>query len=261
MTGTDWKANIRIILVGSETPGNVGAAARALKTMGLTRLILVAPECDPKDHEAFALAHNAHDILETVTILPDLATALRGTLLSIATTQRSRRQGSPFLSPEEAAAELRGQAGAGEVALVFGRESRGLTNEELALCTIYSTIPAAVEVPSLNLAQAVMVYCYMVHQQTLSASNREYVWNLVPHEDRERFFVHLEQALSDSGVKPATTMTNYVARFRRVLARIPLEPRDLNLFYNLLLGSRGPGRLVGSDDLAEFDDEAAHPGF
>lgn len=244
----DWKSRLRVVLVGSETSGNVGAAARALKTMGLARLVLVAPECDPRDHEAFALAHNAHDVLDASIVVPDLGTALRGTSYSIATTQRSRRQGAPFLSPEEAAGELRSYGATGDVALVFGRESRGLTNDELALCSIYSTIPAAVEVPSLNLAQSVMVYCYVLHQQTLTESERRYDWRLVPHDDRERFFGRLEQALVDSGVKPATTMTNYVARFRRILNRIPLEPRDLNLFYNLLLGSRGPGRVSASED-------------
>ncbi len=240
----DWKPRLRIVLVGSETSGNVGAAARALKTMGLSRLVLVAPECDPRDHEAYALAHNAHDVLDASVVVPDLATALRETTYAIATTQRSRRQGAPFLTPEEAAGELRSYAARGEVALVFGRESRGLTNDELSLCSIYSTIPAAVEVPSLNLAQAVMVYCYVLHQQTLTESERRYDWQLIPHDAREQFFVRLEQALVESGVKPATTMTNYVARFRRILSRIPLEPRDLNLFYNLLLGSRGPGRVL-----------------
>ena len=238
MSDLDWKQRLRIVLVGSETSGNVGAAARALKTMGLTRLVLVDPECDPLGPEALALAHNAHDVLTSAVVVPTLAEALAGTVRSIATTQRSRRQGAPFLSPDQAAAEIRDFASTGDVALVFGRESRGLTNEELALCTIYS----------LNLAQAVMVYCYVLHQQTLAPVDREYAWNLVPHEALEQFFARLEDALHAQGVTPATTMTNYVARFRRILARVPLEPRDLNLFYNLLLGSRGPGRPELSQD-------------
>jgi tRNA/rRNA methyltransferase len=251
MSDLDWKQRLRIVLVGSETSGNVGAAARALKTMGLSRLVLVDPECDPLGPEALALAHNAHDVLTSAVVVPTLAEALAGTVRSIATTQRSRRQGAPFLSPDQAAAEIRDFASTGDVALVFGRESRGLTNEELALCTIYSTVPAAVETPSLNLAQAVMVYCYVLHQQTLAPVDREYAWNLVPHEALEQFFARLEDALHAQGVTPATTMTNYVARFRRILARVPLEPRDLNLFYNLLLGSRGPGRPELSQDDSE----------
>jgi TrmH family RNA methyltransferase len=232
--------NFRAVLVAPEFPGNIGSAARALKTMGLKRLCLVNPACDPFDAAARAMAHNAGDILDAAVVLPDLPSALAGTVFSLAATGRPRRQGAPFLTPPEAAARIVETSDAGDVALVFGRESSGLTNDELALCSMLTSIPAAVDVPSLNLAQAVMVYAYEIHQRVnASSGSGRYPWSLVPHEELERFFERLESHLSSSGVSPATTMANYVARFRRILARVPLESRDLRLLHNLIFKDRG----------------------
>lgn len=231
---------LRIVLVSPEFPGNIGSAARALKTMGLKRLCLVAPACDPREEAARAMAHNAGDVLRDAVILPDLRAALAGTVFSLAATGRPRRQGSPYLTPPEAASRVVEMAGAGEVALVFGRESSGLTNEELALCSMLTSIPAAVEVPSLNLAQAVMVYAYEIHQRAIQpAGGGGYEWSLATHEELEHFFERLASHLLAAGVSPASTMPNYVARFRRILARIPLEPRDVRLLHNLILKDRG----------------------
>jgi tRNA/rRNA methyltransferase len=230
---------LRFVLVSPEFPGNIGSAARALKTMGLNRLCLVAPACDPLDEAARAMAHNAGDVLRGAVIVPDLRTALAGTVFSVAATGRPRRQGAPYLTPPEAADQVLRVAEAGEVAIVFGRESSGLTNEELSLCSLLTSIPAAVEVPSLNLAQAVMVYAYEIHQRAIQPSGGGgYPWSLVSHEELEHFFERLESHLLAAGVSPASTMPNYVARFRRILARIPLESRDVRLLHNLIFKDR-----------------------
>ncbi len=236
---------VRVVLVGPEFPGNVGAAARALKTMGLSRLDLVAPACDPQADEARWMAHNAGDVLDGVRQFDSLPAALADTRFAIATTQRARRQGFPFYAPEAAAGLLLEHAAQGDVALVFGRESSGLTNDELALCSVLSTIPAATNVPSLNLAQAVMVYAYALFQATAGGETGAYPWCVAPHAEREQFFAHLAAALARSGARPASTMQNYIARFRRVLNRVPLESRDLRLLHTLLTLADEPARRAG----------------
>ena len=123
---------------------------------------------------------------------------------------------------------------------MFGRESSGLTNPELEQCSQLSTIPAASELHSLNLAQAVMVYCYALYQASLQPTEREHEWRLASHAEMERFYKHLGDVLEAQGIRPATTMENYVARFRRVLGRVPLESRDVNLLYQLLSTSSKP---------------------
>ena len=128
-------------------------------------------------------------------------------------------------------------AGAGPdapAAIVFGRESSGLTNPELALCSIQSTIPVATENHSLNLAQAVLVYCYVLYQASLTPATREHDWNLATHVELEHFYGTWGEPCRTCGLKPATTMESYLARFRRVLSRIPFESRDVNLLHKLL---------------------------
>lgn len=236
-----FPVNVRIVLVGPESPGNIGAAARAMKTMGLSRLYLVSPACDPRAEDTTWLAHNAGDVLEQARIVPTLSEALAGTVLSVATTQRARRQNAPFYTPEELAPLLLERAVAHDVALVFGRESSGLTNEEHALCAVQSTIPAATDVPSLNLAQAVMVYAYALFRAAQAGQPVGFAWNPATHEELEQFYTHLADVLTHVGARPATTMENYVARFRRVLGRVPLESRDVKLLHNLLgTVERGP---------------------
>lgn len=230
----EFLQRIRIILVGAESPGNIGAAARAIKTMGLTQLCIVAPACDPHAPESRWMGHNADDTLEQATYADSLHVALQDTVFSVATTQRPRRQHAPVFTPEEVTALLQQRAASGVVAIVFGRESSGLTNEEVALCSIQSTIPAATTVPSLNLAQAVMIYAYALFCGSQSSATPCAAMQLARHDEFEQLYAHMEQAFKKSGVRPATTMPNYIARFRRVLSRIPLESRDIRLLHNLL---------------------------
>src|SRR6266702_2647096 len=150
---------ITVILVESQGPGNVGMVCRAMKNMGLTDLRLVNP-C-PLDHpDAAMYAVSAKDILASASLFPTLAEALADCPLSVATTRRHGKYRQEISSPEEISEKLHQQLGSNRAALVFGREDSGLTTEEVALCRWQSTIPTADEYGSLNLAQAVLIFCY-----------------------------------------------------------------------------------------------------
>jgi TrmH family RNA methyltransferase len=229
-----FPANVRVVLVEPEYPGNVGSAARAMFTLGLSQLFVVNPACDPHADEARWLAHSAADVVKNLRVVSRLEEALADTVFSVGTTRRVRRVGYPIYTPQEAVAQIRMRGPAEPVALVFGRESSGLTNPELALCSIQSTIPTAAENHSLNLAQAVLIYCYLLFQSSLDPAAREPQWKLATHAEMEHFYGHLQTTLRNVRMKPATTMESYLARFRRVISRIPLESRDVNLLHKLL---------------------------
>jgi TrmH family RNA methyltransferase len=119
----------------------------------------------------------------------------------------------------------------GPVAIVFGRESSGLNNSELEMCSVHSTVPLATETQSLNLAQAVMVYTNAVFQTSLTPAERQY--QPATHEELEQFYQHLAKALITLGTNPANSVEGYVARFRRVISRMPLESRDVRLLRKI----------------------------
>ncbi|HEY1066853.1 MAG TPA: RNA methyltransferase [Pirellulales bacterium] len=227
-------SRVRIVLVSPETPANVGAAARAMKTMGLSRLVVVAPACDVHSAEAVRLAHNAEDVLANLEIVPTLDAALADVAFSAATTNRVRRAGLPFDAPEQLATRLLPIAEKQSVAIVFGRESSGLTTEEVVRCSVASTIPSATTVPALNLAQAVMVYCYALYQASLTTAEREYEWSLAEQGEVEPLYRHLASTLERLEGRPAVSMDLWIDKFRRILARVPLERRDVALLHKFL---------------------------
>lgn len=232
--GPSYPRNVRIVLVEPESPGNVGASARALKTMGFSRLVLVNPKCDLGDAEAAALAHNATDVLEGARIVSSLEEALADTVFSVGTTQRARRQGQPTYTPEEAAARMLEHRDSAGLAIVFGRESSGLSNRELELCSVLSTAPAATLLPALNLSQAVMLYVYALYRAGLAPGEGVYRWKPSSHAELEQFYKHLGDTFHRLEARPATTMESLVAKFRRVFGRIPLESRDVMLLHRML---------------------------
>jgi len=161
-------ANVAVVLVEPSHPGNIGATARAMKTMGLRRLRLVAPAQFPHA-EASARASGATDLLAAAEVFPDLASALADTRWVTATTARARELSIPAREPEAAAGELVAQATAGGLAaIVFGRESHGLSNPELDLCNRLVHIPTAEDYSSLNLAQAVQVLTYELRRAAVT---------------------------------------------------------------------------------------------
>ena len=148
------------VLSRPKDPRNVGAAARAIKTMGFSQLHIVG-ECDFKHEKALTLAHGAHDILESASHFSDLASATQGIDLLVGTTIRHRRLPIPYINSHDLPAALAEKAGfVGTVAVVFGCETTGLSNQELSLCDLVTTIPTAGLYPSLNLSQSVMVLAY-----------------------------------------------------------------------------------------------------
>ena len=157
----DLLKNIRIVLVNTTHPGNIGGVARAMKNMGLEKLYLVEPKEFPS-HRAFQRAAHALDILDNAVIVDSLDAAVDGCGLVVGTSARSRGIPWPMLNPRECGRKAVSEAGEYDVALVFGREDRGLTNEELQRCTFHVHIPTNPDYSSLNLAAAVQVLTYEV---------------------------------------------------------------------------------------------------
>jgi tRNA (cytidine32/uridine32-2'-O)-methyltransferase len=162
-------ARLRVVLVETSHPGNIGAAARAMKTMGLRHLVLVAPRVFPSA-EATARASGADDLLVAARIVDSLAEAIADCALVLGTTARMRHLEWPVMTPREAAGWCATQPTSHDIALVFGREQTGLTNTELALCQRAIRIPASPHFSSLNLAQAVQICAYEMRLQALGAA-------------------------------------------------------------------------------------------
>ncbi len=229
-----WRTRIRIVLVGTTHPGNIGAAARAMKTMGLERLYLVSPERFPCA-EATARAAGADDLLQAAVCCDNLAEALADCAWAVGTSARSRHIAWRTLDPESCAREAIAGTTEGEVALVFGRERAGLSNAELDLCQAVVHIPTNLDFSSLNLASAVQIMTYelsRVGTETLPAAPaRDPVASV---EDMERFYVHLEEALLAIGYLNPQAPKRLMRRMRRLYGRArPLES-ELSILRGIL---------------------------
>jgi len=240
--------SLRIVLVGTQHPGNIGSAARAMKTMGLCRLLLVAPEKFPHP-EAFALAAGANDVLEAAEIHPTLDSALTGCRLVVATSARPRTVPMPELTPPEAARRLLEDSTQGDVALVFGRERTGLENEELQLCHASVSIPANPDYSSLNLAAAVQVLAYELRVAALSAQPPSSPATVDPDElpatfeAMEGFFGHLGELLDDIDFHKGRSPEMVTQRLRRLFLRARPDPRELRILRGIFSDTQ---RLLGA---------------
>lgn len=244
---------VRIVLVGTQHPGNLGSAARAMKTMGLTRLVLVAPEKEP-NAESLALAAGADDVLDGCSLVPDLAGALAGCRLVLGCTARSRRVALPELTPREAAARLVADArqpGEGDIALVFGRERTGLTNEELHLCHAAVHIPANPDYSSLNLAAAVQVLAYEVRMALLDATDApgpaEPRDPPASHEQLEGFYAQLGETLDAIDFHKGRAPESALRKLRRIFNRAAMDEREVRLLRGVLADAQRMARLAGGD--------------
>jgi TrmH family RNA methyltransferase len=227
-------SNIRIVLARTSHPGNIGAAARAMKTMGLSQLCLVDPAVFPNS-QAEAMASGATDVLERATVCATLAEALAGTTLALGVSARRRDIVAEILSPPEAAGRLLAEADAAAVALVFGNETSGLSNEELALCHGLVTIPANPDYSSLNLAAAVQVLSYEVRQAWLGRSDwPQPAFEAASGEDVERFYAHLEAALADLEFLNPGSPGRLMLKLRRLFARTRLAKEEVNILRGIL---------------------------
>ena len=225
-------SEIRIVLCRPSHPGNIGAAARAMKTMGLADLRLVAPERFPSP-EAQWMATHAVDLLERSRIHQSLGEAIRDCVAAFAMSARPREWSPEVLDARSAAA--RAVALDGKVAFVFGSEDAGLTNEEMFACQYLVHIPANPEFSSLNLAQAVQVLVYelrMLADAGIPAARME---KLATVEDREGLYAHLEQAAVTSGFHAPASGSRLPERLRRLFSRVPaLEREEVNIVRGLL---------------------------
>ncbi len=227
--------NIKIVLVNTTHPGNMGSAARAMKTMGLSDLCLVSP-LSPPDGKSTALAAGAADVLQSATIVDDLSTAIEECTLVVGTSARSRTLSWPMLSARECGRKLVDTSRWSSVALVFGREANGLTNEELQQCHFHVCIDANPEYSSLNLAAAVQTLCYEVRMSFLDADAHEAVEESVYplSKDLEGFFEHLEETLSATGFIRPNHPGIIMQRLRRLFNRARPERRELNILRGML---------------------------
>ena len=227
-------ARMRVVLVRTSHPGNVGASARAMYTMGLARLVLVAPAKFPHA-EALALATGAASVLEGAAVAATLAEALAGCALAIGLSARPRAFAGRVMSVREASREAIARTRDGEVALVFGTEMSGLSNEELAQCGIAATIPANPDYASLNLAAAVQVAAYELR----IAAGEGDVWRAprfarATHDDVESLYAHAERTLADMRFLDRKRPRLLMPRLRRLFGRAGLEREEVNVLRGIL---------------------------
>jgi TrmH family RNA methyltransferase len=222
---------MRVVLCGVRHPGNVGAAARAMKTMGLADLALVAPEGPWRTEEARWLAHESEDVFDGAREFGDVAAAVADCVLVVGTTSRRRHRDVRFLDPERAAALLREASASGPVAIVFGSERTGLTNDELALCHHVARVPAAVRQPSLNLAQTVMLFAYAWHRAGMDSAPPR-APTLARSASVEAMFAHLESSVALRAF-PENVRKALLLSLRNLLSRAFLREREVNLFHTL----------------------------
>ncbi|MEJ4045205.1 tRNA (cytosine(32)/uridine(32)-2'-O)-methyltransferase TrmJ [Erwinia sp. SLM-02] len=229
--------NIRIVLVETSHTGNMGSVARAMKTMGLTNLYLVNPLVKP-DSQAIALAAGASDVIGNATIVDTFDEAIAGCGLVVGTSARSRSLPWPMLDPRECGLKSVEEGQQAPVALVFGRERVGLTNEELQKCHYHVAIAANPEYSSLNLAMAVQVITYEVRmawlqsQETDAAGVTESPYPLV--DDLERFYQHMEKMMVASGFIREATPGQVMSKMRRLFTRARPEKDELNILRGML---------------------------
>ncbi|MCL4800371.1 MAG: RNA methyltransferase [Burkholderiales bacterium] len=234
-------ARIAVVLVGTTHPGNIGAAARALKTMGLARLVLVAPRAFP-DPEADARASGAADLLAQARVCATLDEALAGTRLAIALSARRRGLSLPELDVRAAAGLAVEEARLGEVALVFGTESVGLSNDEALKCQRLAWIPTAPGYSSLNLAAAVQVAAYEVRMAAAEPAPRAPApFDAAGIDEIEGFYAHLERNLVQSGFLDPAQPKRLMERLRRLFGRARLEREEVNILRGILSAWDGYG--------------------
>jgi tRNA/rRNA methyltransferase len=243
----DVFASTRFVLVEPSHPGNVGAAARALKTMGFSRLIVVAPKIAfvTREPEAVAMASGADDVLASAQVVETLADALNGVHWSIALTARSREYGPPKMAPRAAAEKAceftgQGQGGSpGAIALVFGNERVGLSNEDVERCSALAHIPANPAYSSLNLAQAVQVLAYELRLALLGRTDATPVTTApasppsASSDEIEGMYTHLEQALVALDFLDPANPKKLMSRLRRLFSRSGLEHEEVNILRGI----------------------------
>ncbi|HFG2104449.1 tRNA (cytosine(32)/uridine(32)-2'-O)-methyltransferase TrmJ [Vibrio cholerae] len=228
---------VKVVLVGTTHSGNIGSAARAMKVMGLSQMVLVDPQCQV-DAQAIALAAGASEIALNAQIYPTVEAAVADCGLVVGTSARSRTLEWPMLEPRECGEKLISEANQHSVAMVFGRERTGLTNEELQLCHYHVCVPANPEYSSLNLAMAVQLLSYEVRMAYLAlqqSSQSSTLQEEYPrHQELERFYAHLEQVIMQTEFISAQQPGQVMNKLRRMFTRARPEAQEINILRGIL---------------------------
>ncbi|RUR29738.1 tRNA (cytosine(32)/uridine(32)-2'-O)-methyltransferase TrmJ [Vreelandella andesensis] len=232
---------IRIVLIGTSHPGNIGGVARAMHNMGLADLALVAPRCEVITQDSISRASGADHLLHEAKVYPTLEDAVADCTLAVGASARSRTLPWPMISPRELAERLPGecQPENSHVALVFGREDSGLTNAELQRCHAHVHIPTNADFSSLNLAAAVQVIAYECRMAWLSQQGtvntaQEDNDALATHIELERYFEHLERTLIAIEFHDPAQPRQLMARLRRLYLRARPEKMEMNILRGIL---------------------------
>ncbi len=233
-------ANIKIVLVNTSHPGNIGAAARAMKNMGLSELVLVQPENFPSG-VAIGRAASAIELLENALVTESLEEAIADCGLIIGASARRRSIPWPMLAPEECGEKAVVESDQHKVALVFGREDSGLNNEELQQCHFHVQIPANPDYSSLNLAAAVMVICYELNKAVIKLADQsinalEQFWDQerATADQVEHFYSHLERVLVAIDFHDPENPRQLMQRLRRLFGRVRIDAMEMNILRGIL---------------------------
>jgi tRNA/rRNA methyltransferase len=222
--------SISIILVRPKFPENIGSVARAMKNMGLSRLIVVNG-CSPLHPNAYKLASGAEDILERAEETSTLSEAISEVGCVVGTTSPRGKERHPDLTPKTLAKKLIPLSKKNLIGLTFGSEKEGLTNEELSLCHLYARIPSMESFPSLNLAQAVTVVCYELFQASTEIPKEAI--QLAQAEQLERMFEHMEKTLIQIGFLDSNHPKRIMRVLRRLFGRTQMEEREVQILQGI----------------------------
>ena len=231
---TDSLNSVKIVLVGTTHPGNIGAAARAMKNMGIKNLSLVEPKEFPSD-VAIYRSKAAKDILEHAQVFNTLEEAISDCELVIGTSARGRKVPWPILNPKEAAEEVSRSSSHHKIAIIFGREDRGLTNEELGLCNLHVNIPTDPDYSSLNLAQAVQILVYEIRQAILGEQEDKDYWDveLANNDQTELLINHMDELMQQVEFYDVDNPRKLLLRVRRFFKRSRIDVMETNIFRGL----------------------------
>jgi TrmH family RNA methyltransferase len=250
---------VRVVLVDSSHPGNIGAVARAMKNMGLRELVLVRPKIFPHE-EATARASGADDVLAAARVVPTVAEALQGVGYVLATTSRPRDQYFRNLDVREAAQRAVAESAAAPVAILFGAERTGLTNEDMQAAHALLRIPTGSDYASLNLAMAVQIVAYEVlraREEVAAPLLRDQP--LASPQAMESLYAHLQQVMDQVDFRDRTQSgTNLISRMRRFLQRAELDINEVNILRGFFTAIEQRRRRAGEHSNTRSAGESDH---
>ncbi len=229
---------VRIVLVEPRNEGNIGATARALRVCGLNELAIVGLQHPLDRGTAYAMAWGSVDILQSALIVDSLEDALQGCQLAIATTARPRHSSHVPMDPRDLAKEVMKFDQSATIALVFGREDSGLSNDEMERCEIWASIPAAVVYPSYNLAQSVQIFCYELFRAFHEAPEQTSRLASEP-EQVDWLYRRMRERLELNGFHPRDGMDNFINHARGVLGPVVADKHAAGFIHKLLDGLLG----------------------